>query len=234
MSSLLNLLLEQRLILLMLGLAVLLLVGSVVLLLITELRARARRRRRQREREEREARLAEQAEALAVAEAIDDALTNIVPAPPPPVPSPAPAPVIATQPAEGTATPGTDGTAAAQGDAAPATEAAPDPAGDSAPKPKIAVNLFAGKPEEKPLTVEQVKAEPAKADAPKAAGGGDAAFGELFSGVFDDEAAARMQMMLSGSEPVTMEALAAFSQRVANSLTGAESAAEPAGDGEPS
>jgi len=229
MSSLLNLLLEQRLLLALLGFALLLLVGSVALVLITELRARARRRRRQREREEREARLAEQEEARAVDEAVDDALATVVPvASALPVTDAVP---VVEAPAAAAETPGTEGAAAVPADAAPATDA--PPAGESAPKPKIAVNLFAGKPDEaKPPTVEQVKAEAPKPDASKGAGGGDGAFGELFSGVFDDEAAARMQMMLSGSEPVTMEALAELSQRVANSLNGADSTAEPAKDGD--
>lgn len=229
MSSLLNLLLEQRLLLALLGFALLLLVGSVALVLITELRARARRRQRQREREEREARLAEQEEARAVDEAVDDALATVVPvASALPVTDAVPA---VEAPAAAAETPGTEGAAAVPADAAPATDA--PPAGESAPKPKIAVNLFAGKPDEaKPPTVEQVKAEAPKPDASKGAGGGDGAFGELFSGVFDDEAAARMQMMLSGSEPVTMEALAELSQRVANSLNGADSTAEPAKDGD--
>ncbi len=229
MSSLLNLLLEQRLLLALLGFALLLLVGSVALVLITELRARARRRQRQREREEREARLAEQEEARAVDEAVDDALATVVPvASALPVTDAVP---VVEAPAAAAETPGTEGAAAVPADAAPATDA--PPAGESAPKPKIAVNLFAGKPDEaKPPTVEQVKAEAPKPDASKGAGGGDGAFGELFSGVFDDEAAARMQMMLSGSEPVTMEALAELSQRVANSLNGADSTAEPAKDGD--
>ncbi len=231
MSSLLNLLLEQRLLLALRGFALLLLVGSVALWLITELRARARRRQRQREREEREARLAEQEEARAVDEAVDDALATVVPvASALPVTDAVPA---VEAPAAAAETPGTEGAAAVPADAAPATDAPPAPAGESAPKPKIAVNLFAGKPDEaKPPTVEQVKAEAPKPDASKGAGGGDGAFGELFSGVFDDEAAARMQMMLSGSEPVTMEALAELSQRVANSLNGADSTAEPAKDGD--
>lgn len=240
MGSLINLILEQRLILLLIVLASLLLIASIVLVLVSELRARARRRQRQREREEREAQQAEQAQEREVDEAIEDALATILPVAPA-LPNPAAAvpeaaaPVPAAAPAEGaaivTVPAGDGGTAGPQVNAVNSgavTTVGAAPAEAGTVKPKIAVDLFGAKPAEAPRT------EAPKPEAPKAEGGSDNAFGELFTGVFDDEAAARMQMMLSASEPVTMEALADLSHSIRRKLSSADEAMATSKDEEPS